>query len=144
MKKACLSCLFPCHKIFCKSGGPKCEADNPLRNGLCNYACTNSARSLAKKTKKFCACKDQRLPGRRGLIRTAGSGPRPVAGAHVAQVSHGARPHPFFPDTRSLFFLLTCMWGPRGGASRSSCTEQLGQTERSGPSGWLCSARGDR
>jgi len=56
-----------------------------------------------KKTKKFCACKDQRLPGRRGLIRTAGSGPRPVAGAHVAQVSHGARPHPFFPDTRSLF-----------------------------------------
>jgi len=26
------------------------------------------------------------------------------------------------------------MWGPRGGASRSSCTEQLGQTERSGPS----------
>jgi len=133
MKKACLSCLFPCHKIFCKSGGPKCEADNPLRNGLCNYACTNSARSLAKKDEE--------------ILRVQGSTAARAARADTdgwIGAQTGARPHPFFPDTRSLFFLLTCMWGPRGGASRSSCTEQLGQTERSGPSGWLCSARGDR
>ena len=79
--------IFP--KILCKGGGQSVKRTILYATLYAiDYACTNSARSLAEKTKKFCACKDQRLPGRRGPIRTAGSGPRPVTGAHVARVLH--------------------------------------------------------
>lgn len=118
----CQNAWFPClvlyHKIFWKKVGGSKVRGNKAFATVCMQLCPHKfCAFFGKKTKKFCACKDQRLPGSAGwygrLDRAQAGNRRPRSASTFQECPRvQSSTHPF-PDTRSLC-LLTCMWASCG------------------------------